>query len=501
LHARYQAGLEIQEPLKLQMLLDRLLQTSREVLQVDRLNILLADPEGRWLQAVATIGTEEPVEAIRIPIGPEGGGLAKAYLTQQVILWDGRAPVPEDLRLMPPYDGIKAFRSRVFANVPLVVQGRAIGVLGVDRKHSQRPFEPATLELLQLFAAQAAIAIENARLYADLEARIKALTRRTQELEALNTIGRAVSSSLAPAEVLDQALEATLSALDVEAGEIFLLEEARGEVVLARHRGLIPEAFSEVTCFKVGEGFPGRVVQTGEVLVTTDLARDARFLRKQVIEAGFCSFAAVPLKAKGQVVGTLNVASRRSDAFIGQRLHLLATIASGIGIAVANARLYEEKRTAAIQLEATVEERTRELKDANARLREAMRMVEDVSRHKSEFLANMSHELRTPLNAIIGFSELVGEQRVGPLTEKQARYVGHIHQAGKHLLQLISDILDLSKVEAGKFVLRPEPLPVAQTLEDILVIARGLANEKGQVLEAQVEPDLPSLQADPVRFK
>jgi signal transduction histidine kinase len=138
--------------------------------------------------------------------------------------------------------------------------------------------------------------------------------------------------------------------------------------------------------------------------------------------------------------------------------------------------------------------RTRELEGANRQLRAA-------SRHKSEFLANMSHEIRTPLNSILGFSQLLLEQTASLLSEKQRRYLGHIHNSGQHLLQLINDILDLAKVEAGKTVLDPQVLRVAPLLEDILVIARGLANKKAQIIETQVAPDLPSLRADPVRFK
>ena len=165
----YRASLTIQEPLGLKDRLDLLLRTAKTVLELDRVNILLADPEGQWLKAVATMGTTEPLETIRVPVGPEGGAIAHAYLTKQPIFWDGRGTVPEEFRLKPPYDQIEAFRSRVFANVPLVVQGRAIGVMGADRKHSRRPLEPTTRELLQLFAAQAAVAIENARLYERVE--------------------------------------------------------------------------------------------------------------------------------------------------------------------------------------------------------------------------------------------------------------------------------------------------------------------------------------------
>ena len=126
---------------------------------------------------------------------------------------------------------------------------------------------------------------------------------------------------------------------------------------------------------------------------------------------------------------------------------------------------------------------------------------EDLSRAKSAFIASMSHELRSPLGSILGFADLLLEQGMDPLSEKQTRHLGHIRKAGQHLLQLISDILDLAKVEAGKIELHLEPLLVAATLEDILAIAQGLANKKSQILKAEIAPSLPPFLADPVRFK
>jgi len=326
LQALYRSSLQIQEPLGLNERLNYLLQTARDVLHLDRVNILLADPAEEWLQAVAALGVDEPLEGIRVPTGAAGGALAEAYRTRQPIIWDGRLPLPQSLRLQPPHDRIRAFRSRVFAIVPLVVQGRAIGVLGADRKHSRRPLEPATLELLQLFAGQAALAIEHGR-------------------------------------------------------------------------------------------------------------------------------------------------------------------------------LYEAQRMAAIQLEATVEARTRELHAANAQLQEAMDRVEEASRHKSAFLANMAHELRTPLNSIIGFSQILRDQTFGPLTAKQARYVQNILVSGQHLLALINDLLDLSKVEAGKIELRPEAMDLPQALAATLTGIRPQAEAKRLQLTLQVDPALTTLTADPVRFK
>ncbi|MBI3779877.1 MAG: PAS domain S-box protein, partial [candidate division NC10 bacterium] len=326
-HALYLASLQIQGPLALRERLDRILQTAQTLLELERVNILLADREGQWLQAMASLGTEGPIGAIRVPIGPEGGGIAQAYLNRQIVAWDGKGRVPEPLRLQPPYDRIEALRSQVFANVPLIVQGRAIGVLvlGADRKGSRRPLDAATLELLQLFAAQAALAIEHGR-------------------------------------------------------------------------------------------------------------------------------------------------------------------------------LYEAQRMAAIQLEATVEARTRELQDANAKLEAAVRLAEEASRHKSEFLANTSHEFRTPLNSILGFSELLKDRRFGPLTEKEACYVNNIWTSGKHLLHVINDILDLSKVEAGRIELKSEPFHLTDALQATLNTIRPQAEAKGVQLQLNGDRCPPTLVADPTRF-
>jgi PAS domain S-box-containing protein len=165
----YELGLAMQESRSLPAGLDLILKGAHTVLGFDRMNILLANREGTRLTAAASLGTEEPLEAIAVPVGPEGGGIARAFLERKDIVWEGPGPVPQEWRLAHPYSQIKALRSRCFAIVPLVVRGVAIGVLGADRKFSQQPIPTETIHLLKTFAAQAALTIDDARLYEEVK--------------------------------------------------------------------------------------------------------------------------------------------------------------------------------------------------------------------------------------------------------------------------------------------------------------------------------------------
>ncbi|MBI2000608.1 MAG: GAF domain-containing sensor histidine kinase, partial [candidate division NC10 bacterium] len=237
--------------------------------------------------------------------------------------------------------------------------------------------------------------------------------------------------------------------------------------------------------FRVGEGVNGLVAQTRKPLIVNDYQAFPQRVNG-LTHVG--AVIGVPLLYRDRLLGVLTShATQSGSAFTPDHLALLTNFADQAAVAIENARLYQEIQQHAAELEERVRQRTRELDEA--------------SRHKSELLANMSHELRTPLNSIIGFAEFLQEERLGSLTEKQTRFLGHIRASGKHLLELIGDILDLSKAEAGRIVLQPEDLSVPTTLEDILVTTRGLAHQKNQTVEAEIQPDMPSLWADPIRFK
>jgi len=195
-----------------------------------------------------------------------------------------------------------------------------------------------------------------------------------------------------------------------------------------------------------------------------------------VDRAGFRAVLAVPLLSEGQLVGGLAVSRKAPGSFATEVVDVLQTFAAQSTLAIQNARLFRE-----------IEQKSRELEAA--------------SRHKSEFLANMSHELRTPLNAIIGFSEVLQEQMFGDLNEKQAEYMRDIHSSGQHLLSLINDILDLSKIEAGHMELSLDEFDVPAAVENAATLVKERAARHGVKLELEVDDGLGCIYADERKFK
>ena len=239
----------------------------------------------------------------------------------------------------------------------------------------------------------------------------------------------------------------------------------------------------------------GWVLAHKEARVVRDLETEQAFPDEAFLfQEGVRATIMLPLLVGGEAVGVFFLDSRTPGAYSQRHLELLGPLAEHLALALQNARLYDEVKGHAQELERRVEERTQELQAANLQLVKA-------SRHKSEFLANMSHELRTPLNAILGFSELLAQQAYGPLTEKQARYVDNTHTSGQHLLALINDLLDLSKVEAGKLELHPQSFHLREALEAALHTIRLQAEAKRQLLHLQVADDLSAITADPLRVR
>ncbi len=349
LHALYRASLQIQERLDTTERLDRLIRVARELLQLDRVNILLADPSEEWLQAMASSETGELLETIRVPIRSGGGALAHAYLSQQTVVWDGTGSVPDAFRLAPPYDRIAALRSRVFAIVPLVVQGRAIGVLGVDRKSVRKPIEPATLELLQLFAAQAAIAIQNARLYAATQEKEREATKLSMALTLLNQASRALHRTLNVDTMLAAALDELARAFGAGAALVYVFSDRGIERSVGRW---LSEAHGRDITHRPG-GIADLVRQTRAPLVFRDIAEARDLVHPAHFAHGVRSLAAFPIVAQEQrVLGALFLYYTSPQEFPEADIHLLEAYAEHLGTALENAQVFSASEARASELNA-----------------------------------------------------------------------------------------------------------------------------------------------------
>ncbi|MFO1304405.1 MAG: GAF domain-containing protein [Burkholderiales bacterium] len=364
--------------------------------------------------------------------------------------------------------------------VPLMREGKPVGGIAVGRPEPG-PFPESQVALLQTFADQAVIAIENVRLFNELQARTGQLARSVDELRALGDVGQAVSSTLDLATVLSTIVSRARSLMGVEGASVYEYDEAREAFILRSSDGLPAELVDALhkTPMRPGEGALGRIALTRQPVEIADIADERAYqsrVRKLLVGLGLRSMLAVPLLRESHLLGGLVINRRAPGGFDPEVVGLLRTFATQSALAIQNARLYRE-----------IEIKSRELETA--------------SRHKSEFLANMSHELRTPLNAIIGFSEVLAERLFGELNAKQAEYVTDIAESGRHLLDLINDILDLSKIEAGRMELDASEIDLPRTVEQTLVLVRERAERRGIALTSAIGDGVGTIHADARKVK
>jgi signal transduction histidine kinase len=469
---------------------DRLAAIMAEACGTPRCAIVLVDGERQGVLHTAAVGLQaECVDPIpSLPLGPTAACFGTTEHPNDLVIIEDTHTDPLTI---PHLHHLEAFRLRSVWSVPM--RSREGSVLGTFLAFGSQPGRPGheQVEIATVYARHIAIAIESAQLFQRME-----LTNRS--LTALNRVAQTVNQSLDLQEILAAVLDATLKAVGLEAGNIRLWDEREGVLALAAHRGMSAEYVNRRHHFRPGEGVAGKVFERREVFFVEDLRQ---YPHLNDIAPGIRSVASIPIRSREKVVGVMSIMSHGQRRFTPAEIDLLTAIGNQIGTAIENARLYQEVRLAALELEAKVEERTRDLESLNARLEETVRVAEGASRHKSVFLANMSHELRTPLNAIIGFSELLEDQHFGSLNERQQRYIGNVLSSGRHLLALINDVLDISKVEAGKIEVQPEVFAAGPALEAAIREVRSQAIRRGVRMELEIEEGLTTLVADPLRFK
>ena len=465
-------------PTELQLVLDAVGKNAARVCDADFALIFRVD--GDVLRLVASHGPlpiTPPSEGI--PIG-RGSVTGRAVLDRAAIHIHDLA-VESDVEFPASKAAQKRFGNRTTLVTPLLREGIPIGAISI-RRMEVRPFAGKQIELLKTFADEAVIAIENVRLFQELQMRTRALARSVEELKALGEVGQAVSSTLDLERVLTSIVSHAVQLSGANAGAIYEYDEAAQEFQLKASHHMEEEVVEALraTPIRLGEGTTGQAAAIRAPVQLADILEERQYavtrIRSILARLGYRSVLAVPLLLEKRIIGGLTVWRQESGAFAPEIVNLLQTFATQSALAIQNARLFRE-----------IEDKGRQLEVAD--------------RHKSEFLANMSHELRTPLNAIIGFSEVLVERMFGEMNEKQTEYMEDILSSGRHLLSLINDILDLSKVEAGRMELELSKFDLPLAVENALTLMRERASRRGINLDLTADERLGDFIGDERKIK
>ena len=463
-------------PTDLQPVMDAVAENAARLCEALDAQIFRVD--GDVLRPVASYGSVPVALGDRDRPIVRGRPMGRAVLERRTIhIHDLAAEVEEFPELKPVQE---ATGQRTILATPLLREGVPIGTILI-RRLEVRPFSDKQIRLLETFADQAVIAIENVRLFQELQARTQELARSVEQLTALSSVSQAVSSTLDLQTVLDTIASHAIQLSGGDAAAIHEYDEAAEVFHMRATRGFGPRVEQRVreTPVRRGEGVLGTAAATREVVQVPDLTQEATYGGRRLddlLDAGFRAMLAVPLLSEQQIVGGLVVARKAPGEFSTDVVNLLRTFATQSALAILNAHLFRE-----------LEEKSRELEVA--------------SRHKSEFLAAMSHELRTPLNAVIGFSEVLLERMFGDLNPKQEEYLHDIVSSGRHLLSLINDILDLAKVEAGRMELELASFSLPDALDNALILIRERAARHGITVGCSVDVRIDRVTADERKFK
>jgi signal transduction histidine kinase len=458
----------------LQAVLDALVESAARLCEADLGSITRQKDKAFW--QVASYGYPPAlIEYMRNhPIE-----LGRGTLTGRTALERRVIQIP-DILADPEYKFVEPSKIggyRTMLGVPLLREGEPIGVIVLMRR-TVRPFTDKQIELVTTFADQAVIAIENVRLFDDVQERTRELARSVEELRALGEVSQAVNSTLDLETVLSTIVAKAVQLSNTDAGVIYVFDELDKTFQVQATYGLSRELIVALRDQRLSASHAIRqATRDRQPQETADIRDEPPSpVREIAMRAGFRARLVVPLIGTDHVVGALVIRRKQPGSFPKDTIQLLQTFAAHSVLAIQNARLFRE-----------IEEKSRQLQLA--------------SEHKSQFVASMSHELRTPLNAIIGLTDMLVTNAARFGTEKAQEPLQRVHRAGIHLLGLINQVLDLSKIEAGKLELNPQTVQLAPLIDEVVGTARELAQQNKNRLVVEVQDNLGVLTVDPMRLR
>jgi len=468
--------------LEIKPLLNKILQSASEILNCEAGSLFMIDEKTDELVFEVTVGpVADDLVGQRLP--PGTGIVGKSALSGQPVIANDVRHSQQGWFDQP--DKKTGFVTRDLLVVPMKVKERVIGVIEVINKKDGSPFNLEDQELLAAFASQAAIALENARLYTQTDA---ALSARVDELSIMQRIDRELNATLDLEQVMRITLDWSLRQSEADAGLIGLFESSGestfGIRVMAYH-GYTTELdrfrASEENAFLISldspalqkaleEGFPQRVSfnlsehsnspEAEDGHATQVLSRIEAFTLLQDAR----EMVTIPIRRRAEVIGVLLLESKESERFTDEIIAFLSRLSDHAAIAISNAQLYADLQAANLA--------------------------------KSEFISLVSHELKTPMTSIRGYTDLLAQGAVGPVNETQANFLNTIRSNVNRMATLVSDLADISRIESGRMRLEFAVVSPSEVIQEVVRSAQAQINEKKQNLSIDIPDDLPPVWGD-----